>query len=64
MKAFFEEHGGAIITVTVIIGLLAIMGILMATNGPIQDAIIGLINTLLTKAGAPNVSAAFMPGLF
>lgn len=55
MKTFFEEHGGAIITVTVIVAILGILTVLTAVDGPVQKAMIGLINTLLNQAGAPII---------
>lgn len=56
MKAFFEEYGGAIITVTVIASILGILAILLATNGAVRDAIVNLINVLLNKAGATPIT--------
>lgn len=46
MKVIFEEYSGIIITAVAIIALIAIVGLLLATNGPVHKAFIDLINNL------------------
>lgn len=43
MKVIFEEYSGIIITAVAIVALLAIIGILLASNGPIHEAFADLI---------------------
>lgn len=50
MKVIFEEYSGIIITAVAIIALIAVVSLLLATNGPVHKAFIDLINTLFTKA--------------
>lgn len=64
MRAFFEEYGGVIIIGAVIVAMITLVTILMAADGPVQKAFINMINTLLNKAGAPNVTAALTAGLW
>ena len=49
MKVIFEEYSGIIITVVAILALVVIVGVLLATNGPIHNAFIYLINGLFRK---------------
>ena len=49
MKVIFEEYSGIIITVVAILALVVIVGVLLATNGPIHNAFINLINGLFSK---------------
>lgn len=49
MKVIFEEYSGIIITAVAIIALVVIVGVLLATNGPIHNAFINLINGLFSK---------------
>lgn len=50
MKVIFEEYSGIIITAVAIIALIAIVTILLSTDGTVHKAFVDLINTLFTKA--------------
>ncbi len=49
MKVIFEEYSGIIITAVAIIALIAVVGLLLATNGPVHSAFVDLINNLFSK---------------
>lgn len=49
MKVIFEEYSGIIITAVAIIALIAIIGLLLATNGPVHKAFVDMIDTLFSK---------------
>lgn len=49
MKVIFEEYSGIIITAVAIIALVVIVGVLLATNGPIHNAFVNLIDGLFSK---------------
>lgn len=53
MKAIFEEYGGPIITALVLVGLIAVLGVLIGTDG---GGIIGvyfsdMVNSLFSSIG-------------
>ncbi|MEG0962420.1 MAG: hypothetical protein RSD28_07445 [Lachnospiraceae bacterium] len=50
MKVIFEEYSGVIIAAVGIIALIAIVVLLLATNGPVHTAFIDLITGLFSKA--------------
>ena len=50
MKVIFEEYSGIIITAVAIIALIAIVALLLGTDGPVHTAFVNLINNLLSKA--------------
>ncbi len=50
MKVIFEEYSGIIITAVAIIALIAVVGLLLATNGPVHKAFVDLIDTLFKQA--------------
>lgn len=52
MRELIQENTGAAIGVAVCIGLVALIGVLVATDGPVQDAFINMVNAALQKAGA------------
>lgn len=54
MRNIFEEYGGPIIIVLVIVALIAIVGIIMATNGPVATQITQMIGGLFSKTGIPT----------
>lgn len=49
MKVIFEEYSGIIITAVGIVALIAILVLLLATNGPVHTAFTDLISTLFQK---------------
>lgn len=49
MKVIFEEYSGIIITAVAIIALIAVVGLLLAANGPVHTAFVNLIDTLFNK---------------
>lgn len=49
MKVIFEEYSGIIITAVAIIALIAVVGLLLATNGPVHTAFVDLINNLFKQ---------------
>lgn len=50
MKVIFEEYSGIIITAFAIIALITVVGLLLASNGPVHTAFTDLIDTLFQKA--------------
>lgn len=50
MEEIFKQYGGPIITVLVIICLLAIMTLLLQTNGPVRDLFQNLMNQFFDLA--------------
>lgn len=50
MKVIFEEYSGIIITAVAIIALIAVVALLLATNGPVHTAFVDLIDTLFKQA--------------
>lgn len=50
MKVIFEEYSGIIITAVVIIALIAVVGILLTTGGPVHTVFVDLINNLFQRA--------------
>lgn len=50
MKVIFEEYSGIIITAVAIIALIAIVGLLLATDGPVHGAFVDLIDKLFKMA--------------
>ena len=50
MKVIFEEYSGIIITAVAIIALIAVVTLLLATNGPVYKNFVDLVNALFTKA--------------
>ncbi len=50
MKALIEEYGHAILVFLVVIALIAIMVVLLSTEGPVQTAFSNLITTFFTRA--------------
>ena len=50
VKVIFEEYSGIIITAVAIIALIAVVGLLLATDGPVHSAFVNLIKTLFEKA--------------
>ncbi len=50
MKVIFEEYSGIIITAVAIIALIAVVGLLLVSNGPVHTAFVGLIDSLFNKA--------------
>lgn len=50
MKVIFEEYSGIIITAVAIIALIAVVGLLLATNGPVHTAFVNLVDTLFKQA--------------
>lgn len=55
MKVIFEEYSGIIITAVAIIALIAVVGVLLAVDGPVQKAFMDVINGLFSKS---NVAPA------
>ena len=53
MEVIFEEYSGIIITAVAIIALIAIVGLLLATNGPVHTAFVDLIGTLFKQTKTP-----------
>lgn len=51
MKFIFEEYGGIIITGAVIVALIALAGVLLAVDGPVQDAFVGVVDSLFSQSG-------------
>lgn len=51
MKVIFEEYSGIIIIGAVIIALIAIVGLLLASGGPVHNAFINMVNSLFEQAG-------------
>jgi hypothetical protein len=49
MKVIFEEYSGIIIAAVAIIALVAIVTLLLATNGPIHTAFIDMVEGLFSK---------------
>lgn len=49
MKVIFEEYSGIIITAVAIIALIAVVGLLLATDGPVHTAFVDLIGTLFKQ---------------
>lgn len=49
MKVIFEEYSGIIIAAVAIIALVAIVGLLLATDGPVHTAFVDLIDGLFSK---------------
>lgn len=54
MKVIFEQYGDIIIIGAVILALLALVGLLLATNGPVHNAFVGMINSLLGKTSVES----------
>lgn len=50
MKVIFEEYSGIIITAVAIIALIAVVGLLLAADGPVHTAFVDMIDTLFAKA--------------
>ena len=50
MKVIIEEYSGIIITAVAIIALIAVVGLLLATNGPVHTAFVDLIDKLFKMA--------------
>ena len=55
MRELIMENTGAAIGIAVCIALVAIVGVLCATNGTVQHAFVNMINTALSKAGSTAV---------
>ncbi len=53
MKVIFEEYSGIIITAFAIVALIAVVGLLLATNGPVHTAFVDLVEKLFSKVGLP-----------
>ncbi|MEY8391759.1 hypothetical protein AALA98_10350 [Lachnospiraceae bacterium 45-W7] len=53
MKVIFEEYSGIIITAVAIVALLAIIGLLLASNGPVHKAFADLIQGLFKEVKLP-----------
>lgn len=51
MKVIFEEYSGIIITAVAIIALILIVGLLLATNGPVHTAFVDLVDGLFSQTG-------------
>lgn len=51
MDVILKEYSGIIIVAVVIIALIAIIGFLLATNGPVQNAFNDIITGLFSKTG-------------
>lgn len=45
MKEIIEQYGGTILTFVVIIALIAIVGVLLTTDGPVAKAFTELIDS-------------------
>lgn len=54
MKVIFEEYSGIIITAVAIIALIAIVALLLGTDGPVHEAFVKLINNLFAKTVPPT----------
>ena len=54
MKVIFEEYSGIIITAVAIIALIAVVGLLLAADGPVHTAFVNLIKELFEKASVPK----------
>ncbi|MCI9175484.1 MAG: hypothetical protein HFH49_11195 [Lachnospiraceae bacterium] len=54
MKVIFEEYSGIIITAVAIIALIAVVGLLLAAEGPVHTAFVDLIKELFAKASVPK----------
>ncbi len=50
MKVIFEEYSGIIITAVAILALIAVAGLLLATDGPVHTAFVDLIDKLFNQA--------------
>lgn len=61
MKVIFEEYSGVIIIGIVIVALIAIVSLLLATDGPVHAAFVNMVNGLLQKTGvATPTGVCFM----
>lgn len=57
MKVIFEEYSGIIITAVAIIALIAIVGLLLAADGPVHTAFVELMNQLFSKTDVPKIGS-------
>lgn len=55
MRELIQENTGAVIGVAVCLGLVALVGVLMATGGPVQQAFVNMVNKALQAAGAAAI---------
>ncbi len=53
MKVIFEEYSGIIITAVAIIALIAVVGLLLAADGPVHTAFVDLIGNLFKQTKMP-----------
>ncbi|MEH2943283.1 hypothetical protein VSQ32_10535 [Lachnospiraceae bacterium KK002] len=51
MKVIFEEYSGIIVTAVAIVALIAIVGFLLAAEGPVHTAFAKMISELFAKTG-------------
>lgn len=51
MKEIFQEYGGILITVVAIVALIAVITLLVQTNGVVHTAFKDLITGFIQKAG-------------
>ncbi len=57
MRELIMENTGAAIGIAVCIALVVIIGVLCATDGPVQQAFVNMINTALQHAGSTQIPA-------
>ena len=50
LAKIFEEYGGAIKTVVVLLLIIGIVVVLLATDGPVKTAFTDLLSSFFTKA--------------
>ena len=53
MKVIFEEYSGIIITAVAIIARIAVVGLLLAADGPVHTAFVDLIGNLFKQTKMP-----------
>jgi hypothetical protein len=51
VEEIFKQYGPMIIIVVAIVALIAIVGVLLGTSGPVQDAFQTLLDNFIAKAG-------------
>lgn len=57
MKVIFEEYSGIIITAVAIVALIAIIGLMLATDGPVHESFTKLITQLFSEVGLPQAGS-------
>ena len=57
MKVIFEEYSGIIITAVAIVALIAIIGLMLATDGPVHESFTKVITQLFSEVGLPQAGS-------